>query len=99
MGHRLYVMRQDIGSSDYAFAQPFTMKMVDAGHYASESDAMIDDSRTGEYNTVHEFLQAMADAAWEIGIRPQQMEAHQNELKAVRYHLEDMRMLSGVKKL
>lgn len=40
------------------------------------------------------FLQAALDAAWEIGMRPTAYADHTNELKAVRYHLEDMRTLA-----
>lgn len=44
------------------------------------------------------FLQAMLEAAWEIGLRPKDFADHKNELTAVRYHLEDMRMLAKVNK-
>lgn len=39
-------------------------------------------------------LQAMSDVAWEIGIKPKQIEDHNSELKATKYHLEDMRTLA-----
>lgn len=41
-----------------------------------------------------EFLQAMMNAAWEIGIRPSSAQDQRNELAAVRYHLEDMRKIA-----
>lgn len=44
------------------------------------------------------FLQAALDAAWEQGLRPTTYADHTNELKAVRYHLEDMRLLAKVRK-
>lgn len=40
------------------------------------------------------FLQAAMDAGWEMGLRPAGARDHTNELKAVRYHLEDMRALA-----
>lgn len=43
-----------------------------------------------------EFLQAFMDAAWEQGIRPVGLEDHTNELKATKFHLEDMRLLAKV---
>jgi len=44
------------------------------------------------------FLQAALDAAWDAGMRPTGFADHTHELKAVRYHLEDMRVLTGVAK-
>lgn len=40
-----------------------------------------------------QFLQALADAAWEAGIYPRQIKDKQDELTAVKYHLEDMRKI------
>lgn len=45
---------------------------------------------------VQGFLQAALDAAWKRGLRPEGYENRMNELKAVRYHLEDMRALAKV---
>ncbi len=44
-----------------------------------------------------DMLQAIIDAAWEHGIKPRQLEDASNELKATKYHLEDMRKLAKVK--
>lgn len=44
------------------------------------------------------FLQAAIDAAWEMGMRPKGFADHTSELKATRYHLEDMRVLAKVVK-
>lgn len=52
----------------------------------------------GPPDEVREFLQAMSDAAWEMGIKPKQIEDNRNELKAVKDHLEDMRFLAKVRK-
>ena len=58
--------------------------------------------RADEYpippDQVENFLQAAMDEAWEIGLRPTGHEDYTNELKAVRYHLEDMRLLAKVRK-
>lgn len=43
-----------------------------------------------------ELLQAMMDAAWQIGLRPTGVADPTNELTAVRYHLEDMRQLANI---
>lgn len=40
------------------------------------------------------FLQAALEAAWDLGMRPRAYADHTSELKAVRYHLEDMRSLA-----
>ncbi len=46
---------------------------------------------------VEDFLRAALDAAWELGLRPTGFKDHTNELTAVRYHLEDMRVLTSPK--
>lgn len=40
-----------------------------------------------------DFLQALVDAAWDFGVRPKNAQDTGNELKATKYHLEDMRSL------
>jgi len=60
-----------------------------------EKDALMDDSKHPTEG-VRDFLQAMSDAAWDIGIRPKQIESHASELRATKYHLEDMRKIAGV---
>lgn len=42
------------------------------------------------------FLQAAMDEAWRIGLRPAGFADTANELKATRYHLEDMRKIAKV---
>lgn len=76
-----------------AFLQPFIWKSVGEGFTIPESEAyaLRDDY---DQDKVREFLQAAADAAWEIGIKPKQMADHSSELKATKYHLEDMRKLA-----
>jgi hypothetical protein len=40
-----------------------------------------------------QFLQTILDTAWEHGFRPSGFKDIENETKAIRYHLEDMRKL------
>lgn len=40
------------------------------------------------------FVQAILDAAYDAGMRPSHQRDSRDELKAVRYHLEDMRVLA-----
>lgn len=47
---------------------------------------------------VEGFLRGAMQAAWDLGMRPKGFEDHNNELTAVRYHLEDMRLLAKVRK-
>jgi hypothetical protein len=61
-----------------------------------QNESFMDDGSHPDSN-VRQILQAMSDAAWEIGIKPKGLEGHTDELKAVRYHLEDMRTLAKVK--
>ncbi len=50
------------------------------------------------HEEVEDFMRAIMDAAWEVGIRPTGLSDHTNELTAVRCHLEDMRLLAKVRK-
>lgn len=45
-------------------------------------------------------LQAMLDAAWKLGMRPEGYDVKDSnaEIAAIRYHLEDMRLLAKVRK-
>ncbi len=45
-----------------------------------------------------DFMRAIMEVAWKAGIRPTGFEDHTSELKATRYHLEDMRLLAKVRK-
>ncbi len=44
-------------------------------------------------DTVTDFMQAICNEAWENGIYPIQLADKADELKATKYHLEDMRIL------
>ncbi len=45
-----------------------------------------------------EFMQAMMDAAWEMGLRPSGVKDLESTLEATRFHLNDMRLLAKVRK-
>ena len=97
LGYRMYVANERPDGSHEMWLQPQTIKSVQSGHFVSQDDAYLDDSKTAALSTfadVRSYLQAMSDAAWEIGIKPKGVEGHTDELKAVRYHLEDMRSLA-----
>ena len=50
------------------------------------------------FEETDDFLRAIMDTAWEAGLRPTGFADHTNELKATRFHLEDMRLLAKVRK-
>ena len=90
---KVWVHRFDPHTRTADFVQgPLTMITVGEGQLSP-------DVPTLELNRMdaEDFLQAFMDAGWEEGIRPQGFEDHTNELKAVRYHLEDMRLLGKVR--
>jgi hypothetical protein len=102
LGYRMYVIRENFDGSFALVKPPLILEAKPPHSFAGPEDALIDDSRVSTYEDrtdVRGFLQAMSDAAWEIGIKPKQMESHASELTAVRYHLEDMRQLAGVKQI
>lgn len=87
-------IRHDAGHGAVsAFVQRFVLKSFD--RYTAVPDdetfALVDQFGDGD---VQDFLQAAADAAWEIGIRPAGAKDMTSEVAAVRYHLEDMRRLA-----
>lgn len=72
--------------------QPFQFKSYDRHTKVPDDEiALADHYDTDEGQA---FLQAILDLAWSHGLRPKSFEDHNNELKAVRYHLEDMRRLA-----
>jgi hypothetical protein len=90
---KLAITFQDGVDGARTFVQPFTMKAFERHHAVPEAEAyaLTDPFYDGN---VRDFLQAAADAAWEIGIRPSQAKDMTSEVAAVRYHLEDMRKLA-----
>ena len=92
LGHRMYVANDYPDGSYDTMECPILIKH-EAGTFTPEASAFMDDSKH-KLPEVRAFLQAMSDAAWEIGIKPKQIADHSSELKATKYHLEDMRKLA-----
>lgn len=88
MRERLYISRVTLTGRDVV--QPFTFKSYKEGEAFPEEEHALE----GFPDHVRQFLQAMMDLAWERGLRPAQLEDQRNELKAVRDHLGDMRILA-----
>lgn len=98
IGYRMYVGREDHDGSITVMTQPVLLKTLERGSFVPEEDAFLDDSKHSHSVDVRQFLQGMADAAWEIGVYPKQLQDHSSELKATKYHLEDMRKIVLEKK-
>lgn len=94
LGYRLFIAR-DNGGETIDIVQPFTLKTINRYESISEKEALLSDEWMDGHGTdVRGLLQAMSDAAWELGIKPKQIENNANELKAIRDHLADMRTLA-----
>ena len=96
VGFKMYVGRESHDGSMDVLCSPMIHRVEPASMLDEKDVFLYDISGFGE--NVRQFLQAMSDAAWEIGIKPKQIEDNSNELKATKFHLEDMRSLAGVKK-
>lgn len=95
LGHTLYLGREDLGRG-LEMAVGLEMRSYDNAYSIQDKDFLLQEGVMNQHD-VRGFLQAMSDAAWEIGIKPKQIEDSRNELKAVREHLADMRMLAQEK--
>lgn len=73
--------------------EPLTLKRMDRFGLSAPSRGILGDATREE---AFNFLRAIMDQAWEMGIRPTKFKDHTNELKAVRDHLQDMRKLAKV---
>ncbi len=60
------------------------MKFVEVAEYGVAAKVQVRDQQ---------FLQAIVDAAWRAGIRPEALQADASEIGATKRHLEDMRAL------
>lgn len=79
------------------FVAPLVFTEIPEGSFFDV--ATLDENREEREDAIGDvtgFLQAALDCAWEQGMRPTGFADHTNELKAVRYHLEDMRSLAKV---
>lgn len=72
---------------------PFTFEEITAHGYPMGGPALT----LGE-DEMDGFLLTMLELAWSRGLRPKGFADFTNEITAVRYHLEDMRTLAGLKK-
>lgn len=92
---RLFMALADRAGRSYV--QPLTTQRAEVGtvYDVPTLSETVEDQEDG-VGDVTGFLQATLDAAWELGMRPLAYADHTNELKAVRYHLEDMRALAKV---
>jgi hypothetical protein len=54
---------------------------------------VVDPTFTLRGNVVKPFLQAMSNELHRVGIKPEEAPVLENELSAIKYHLEDMREL------
>lgn len=90
---RLYLFRRGFGDKA-EFVEPLVFKVHDRGELAQPTMYdVLEDVQDG-LPGVKDFMQAILDEAWAHGMRPKHFEEHTNELKAVKYHLEDMRKLA-----
>ncbi len=96
LGRRLYVIRENFDGTSDLITQPVQLESFKQYSFIPEDKYFLSDEQSGI--DTRAFLQAMSDAAWEIGIKPKQIEDNSNELKATKFHLEDMRLLAGAKK-
>ena len=92
---RLYLFcRAFKGKAQYV--KPFVMQERTEGQEIEPTMFDTYENIQDGYPGVRDFMQAILDEAWSHGMRPKSFEEHTNELKAVRYHLEDMRKLTKV---
>lgn len=71
----------------------YVVKPVKIEFVEIDESSAIDPTIKLSMNNSHNFLQSLADAIDEYGIRPSKKPPLENELSAVKYHLEDMRKL------
>src|ERR1700733_8141130 len=93
IGHTMYVGWEGFDGR-LSIVTNLTLKTQEPMTPVSDKDFALKDGMMAECGDVRGLLQAMSDAAWEIGIKPKQIEDNSNELKATKYHLEDMRQLA-----
>ncbi len=94
MGRRCLHLARTEPAGTRGLVQALTLGNVRPGELAPESAGVLGDMS----EETDDFLRAIIDAAWEHGIRPTGFQDHTNELTAVRFHLEDMRLLAKVVK-
>jgi len=86
----VHVPAQEVYIKPFVFAP--VKELEDSGDYTKNC------TLSAQYDEFDALLQALVDAAWEQGIRPKGSEDTHGELKATKFHLEDMRTLAKVNK-
>lgn len=89
----LHVVRDTLERGKIGYAR-ISFEEIPEGGVFPDDNGILKECKPQE---TREFLQAICNAAWEIGIKPSQIEDQRNELNAVRYHLEDMRTLAKLR--
>lgn len=93
----LILLRLDHLNNKVQMAEPLKWRDCGMGADFAHNEAFILAHSMGfEQITpeIRDLLQAMTDAAWKLGIKPKAAENTESEIKAVRYHLEDMRLMA-----
>lgn len=97
----LILLRQDHVNNKVYMAEQLKWRECSlSGDFAGNEAFILAPSMGFEEVTpeIRNFLQAMTDAAWKLGIRPREAVDAASELKAVRYHLEDMRVMAKLER-
>ncbi len=89
---KIWLARSSMDGSSTDFMITPTMQSIKEGLVAPAEPTLKLSREEG-----HDFLQACANAAWEQGIQPVQLHDSRKELEAVRFHLDDMRLLAKVR--
>ena len=87
MADELVIVEEGAQRSDRVVAKPLEFEKTDP-RLSAEPTLRLPE---GEIN---DLLQAFADAAWERGIRPRQIEDQRNQVAAMTEHLSDLRRVS-----
>jgi hypothetical protein len=91
-GQSMAIIQETLGGHR-AFLQPLQFKAFAPNIMVPREEAFAITDDFGDEN-VKPFLQAMMNAAWDLGLRPTQAKDQTGELAALRLHLEDMRTLA-----
>lgn len=86
----VYIISEDPSGDIRTSVLPFVFKDTKSGPVYEPMEPAL----KANSEMVDSMLQAIVDAAWEEGIKPRQIEDLGGELKATKYHLEDMRRMS-----
>lgn len=83
----LVIIAESASPSERLVVKPWVLDKVDRGMLTEPTYRMDEGQIDG-------LLQAFADAAWEHGIRPRQIEDQRNQVKAMESHLTDLRKIA-----